>query len=118
MLDIEERDEVVHIRVKGRLTRRDYDAIEPMIVAAAERDGRARVLVELRDLNWIEPGAFWADIRFAFKHLSDISRTAFVGDQRWLEWAARLSRPFTRGLVEHFDEAELDDAWNWVMRDV
>ncbi len=48
------------------------------------------------------------------KHLSDIERTAVVGDKTWEKWMAEFSKPFTRAEVRYFDHDEIAAARAWV----
>ena len=49
-----------------------------------------------------------------------VSRRTFikvgvVGDQKWEEWGARLSRVFTGANVRFFDPSQLADAREWIV---
>ena len=50
--------------------------------------GKIRVLFEMRDFHGWEAGALWEDVKFDFKHFSDIERAAMVGDKTWEKWMA------------------------------
>lgn len=71
-------------------------------------------LVNIGDLEGVEPGAFLADMKFGFSHIKDISRMALVGDQKWCQFLASLPNPFSLE-IKAFDEKSEDDAWFWVI---
>jgi hypothetical protein len=107
-------DNLVELRVRGRLEADDYDAFVPRIEQAIEDHGKIRLLVELGDMAHVTPGAVWEDLKFSSQVLGDIERAALVGDAAWQDWAARLSDPIVHGDVEFFDEAHADDARRWI----
>lgn len=53
------------------------------------------------------------DFKFGFGDYKRIHRAAFVGNQKWIEWFARLIGPFTRAEEKHFPEGQIEAAFAW-----
>ena len=72
---IEYREEagsnVVEIVVDGGVSKAEFEDVAAKLEAAIARHGKVRVLEEVRSLGGIEPAAFWGDLKFSLRHLSD-----------------------------------------------
>ncbi len=53
------------------------------------------------------------DLKFGFGEYKHIHRAAFVGDQKWLGWFARIVGPFTRAEEKHFTADQFEAAFRW-----
>jgi hypothetical protein len=72
------------------------------------------MLVRMRDFPGWTGGALWEDIKFHWRHFSDIERLALVGDSRWEAGMAVSCKPFATAKVRYFDESKADEASAWV----
>ncbi len=109
------RDEgnFVALKLSGKLHDEDYQQFVPVIQAAAQK-GKLHLLVELDEFQGWDAPALWEDIQLDARLASQIERIAFIGDERWEAWMAKICRPFTRASIQYFDTSDARDAWPWV----
>ena len=102
------------IRLRERLTEREYRVGFPQIESDLGSYMNHFVLFDLRELEGWETGARWKSLRFDSKHRTDVKRIAMVGGRRWERWIRRACRPLKCPLrsFEHFEEA-LD----WILQE-
>ncbi len=62
----------------------------------------------------MERGALWEDIKFDWRHFSDIERLAIVGDSKWEAGMAVFCKPFTTAKIRYFDESKAAEASAWI----
>ena len=106
-------------RVDGDVEREDYTDILRPALEEAMRDGESlRTLYLLEDLDDIEGGALWEDMKLGFdlgvRHHSQWERSAIVTDIEWVARATKLFAWMTPGEARVYPLAELDDAKRWV----
>ncbi len=115
MYTLEHRsDDVIDLTVAGHVTDDDYDRLIPQLEREIAHQGGLRVLLDMTDMDGIEPKALWRDLKFDMKHRNDYERVAVVGDQRWHDWATRLFQPIAGGEVRYFDASQRDAAERWI----
>jgi hypothetical protein len=107
-------DDVIEVRMSGKLHKADYDEYVPAIEALIEREGKLSFLMIMEDFHGWDVAAVWEDTKFDVKHHADISRIAMVGDKKWEEWMAKVCRPFTGAKIRYFDSSEEDAAREWI----
>ena len=108
------KNDLVAFRISGHVDKRDYDVMLPVLEERIKQYGKIRVFAELQDVEDFSVRALWEDMKFDFKHAFDFSRVALLGDQKWLDWLAVASRPFTSAEVKYFDFTDRDQAWAWI----
>jgi len=106
---------ILEIRMKGKLTAKNYESFVPQIEALM-KTGKIRLLVELVDFHGWSAGALWEDTKFAARHFSDIDRIAIVGNKDWEKGMAVFCKPFTGAMIRYFDSAEIENAKSWIMQ--
>lgn len=109
---------VIEILVDGGISREEFDQIAARLEAQIARHGKVRLLEEIRSFGGIEPAAFWGDLKFSLRHLTDFSRCAVVTDQRWIEWVTRALDPLLSCEIRHFPPAQIEAARHWLREDV
>jgi hypothetical protein len=102
------------VRATGKLTKEDYERFLPEIESTFKEQGKLRVLFEMHDFHGWSAGALWEDIKFDFKHFSDIERLAIVGEKKWEQGMAAFCRPFTAAKIKYFDHSEIEQARQWL----
>jgi acyl-CoA synthetase (NDP forming) len=108
----------LEIHCSGKLTKADYDEIVPKFEQHLARQGKPRVLVEMRDFEgWEDTTSLWEDLKMDTKHINDVKRLAIVGDAKWHDWLTKLTRPFTTADVEFFPPEKIDEARAWLRRE-
>lgn len=108
------RDDVLTLRLSGRLTKADYAAFVPEIERMMRAHGKVRLLVQLEAFHGWTGAAAWEDTKFGLRHYADMERIAIVGDKAWEKGMALLCKPFTAAEVRYFDAAEMAAAKRWV----
>lgn len=106
---------VLEVKVSGVLTVEDYNKFIPEFERLIQKHARISILFEMKDFHGWNLESLWADIKFDFKHFSDIKRIAMVGDKTWEKWMARICVPFTGATVKYFDSPQVLQARLWVM---
>jgi hypothetical protein len=105
---------VVRIRATGRLDGKDYEVFVPVIETMIEKHGKIRILLEMLDFHGWDASALWEDIKFDWKHYSDIERIAMLGNSKWEQGMAVFCRPFTAAKVRYFPESKREEALGWL----
>jgi hypothetical protein len=108
-------DGVIALRVSGKLVHADYEGLVPRLERAIEEHGAIRCLIDMTELDGIEPRAVWDELSFDLKHATEVSRCAVVGDRAWKRWATVAARPiFRKAEVRYFEREDLEQAAEWV----
>src|SRR4051794_2519632 len=94
---------VLGFRMSGELHDEDYRQFVPLVEAAINEHGKARLLAQFQDFHGWDLQALWDDIKFSTKHCTDVAQVALVGEKKWEEWMAKVCKPFTRAKVKYFD---------------
>ncbi len=106
---------VIVAEASGKVTRGDVEALVRTLEGWMVHTGATCFLVDLRHAEGAEWSAFWADAKFELRHLREIRRIAFIGNQHWLwtiPWLAHRMSPIE---VRTFREGWEGDAWSWLM---
>jgi hypothetical protein len=109
----------VGFRVNGEVEREDYDdVLVPELHRALEAEAGLRTLYVIEDLDEIEPGALWADLKLGFdlgvRHHKAWVRSVIVTDIDWMARATKLFAWMIPGEVRVFPRSELGRAKAWV----
>ena len=105
---------VLTITVSDNLTKEDYDRVLPELEKMLDMFGSLRFFIRLVDFTGFEIDALWEDIKFDYRHKNQYGRIAIVGDTKWEEWGARLSKLFFDSEMQFFYADQADKAWKWV----
>lgn len=96
----------------GEFTLNDFEELERAVQQALEVQGKASLLVDLRDMLDFTVDVAWEEIRFTRQHARDFERIALVAGSELQEWAAWLTRIFTKADFEVFEN--YDEALAWI----
>lgn len=113
-VDIQMDGPVLLVKATGKLTKDFYERLAPVVDEQIQQHGKIRVLFEMHDFHGWHAGALWEDIKFDWKHWSDIERLAIVGESKWEEGMAKFCKPFTKADIKYFDHAKRDEALEWI----
>jgi hypothetical protein len=105
---------ILALTLSGKLAKEDYATFTPEVERAVKAHGKVRMLVRMQDFHGWTAGAVWEDIKFDWKHFSDIERLALVGESRWEHGMAVFCKPFTAAKVRYFDVSKADEASAWI----
>src|SRR5579872_5530093 len=93
---------VLIVHLSGTLHKQDYTAFTPVVEDAIRRNGKVRMLVEMKDFHGWSVSALWEDIKFDVKHFLHFQRLAMVGDKAWEKGMAVFCKPFTSAEIRYF----------------
>ena len=110
----EEGTNVLEITLSGKVTREDYEIFVPQVERLIKEHGKLRMICRLKDFHGWTMGALWEDIKFDWRHFSDIERLALIGEKRWEAGMAAFCKPFTRATIRYFDAADAGQASEWI----
>jgi hypothetical protein len=100
--------------VSGEINKEEYEIALDKLKRAIDEHGKIELLINQGDIEGLEPGVIWEDLKFTFRYSGDISRLAVVGDRDWhrrlTETGGSLLPPETR----FFERNQLEKAWNWL----
>jgi hypothetical protein len=102
------------VHFSGKVTGAEYQQFLDALRQCLEAAEKVSLVLELSGFEFY--GDFEAarqDFKFGFGEYKHIHRAAFVGDQKWIEWFARLIGPFTRAEEKHFPEGQIEAACLW-----
>jgi hypothetical protein len=109
-------NERLGVVISGRLTHEDYQKLEPELDLRAGRFDAFDLLVELTDIEGVEPEAIRDDLEFTREYASNIGHMAVVTDDPlWQRLSQFLGKPLGElvGIdLEHF--ADRSAAWEWL----
>ena len=107
---------ILQLDVSGKFVATDFQTLESTFQRLVKQYGKIRVLLRMHDFHGWEPVAFWDEVKFDLKHLSEIERLAIVGDKQWEKFLGVFGRPFTIAEIRYFDESALPAAGEWLAR--
>jgi hypothetical protein len=100
----------------GKVTGADYQQFLDALSERLKDDTKVNLVMVLTGLEFY--GDFDSakkDFKFGMGDYRRIHRSAFVGDQKWVEWFTRFVGPFTKAEERHFAENQLEEAINWAI---
>lgn len=112
MITISIEDGLVNAAVMGEFTLADYREFEENLLYRIRFEGRANVLLDLRDMLGFSVDVAWEEIKFSRAHSREFGRIAVVTDDQRIIWSAWLSRFFVDAEIRVFDE--IDPAREWL----
>ncbi len=111
----EENDgNLIVVNVSGKLTKTDYDDFIPEFERVVGLKGKLDVLFDITHFRGWDAAALWEEIKFDFKHFSDIDHLAVVGEKKWQEAVATCCNSLTEGKVRYFDHDDKAEALKWL----
>lgn len=110
-------DDLVGIRVKGKVTAKDIERAIGKIESKLKQHDQVSLVAEIEELSGISPGALLKDITYGLQqlpHLDRFHRAAVVTDKRWIRAAVKLeSRILPSVEVNSFYRREREAAYEW-----
>jgi hypothetical protein len=108
-------DNVLWVKVSGKLTKEEYADLVPSWEQMIARHGTLRLLFQMEPgfTGW-QPAAALDDLKFSMTHRNEIERIALVGNKKWEEWVAKLGKLLVHCDVRYFPDTELDAAQRWL----
>ena len=110
-------DDVVGIRVKGKVTADDIERAIGRIESKLKQHEQVSFIAEIEALSGVSPGALLKDITYGLQqlvHLDRFYRAAVVTDKRWIRAAVKLEARILPSVeVKAFYRAEREAAYAW-----
>ncbi len=110
-------ENVVAFSCKGRVTRHDYERVlVPRVEKALREHEKVRLYYEIGpELESIDPGAMWEDLKVGMEHLLRWERVAIVTDVEWIRHTMRIFSFIIPGEVRVFPDADAAQARDWIV---
>lgn len=105
---------IIELRVDGRITKADIDAVFDRLKADMPAAGKLRVLEIVTALDGVSPSALWEDMRRGLPMLDNVEKAAVVTDHGWIEALSHIAAAFTSAEVRTFGPDEIDAARTWL----
>ncbi|MGZ8238470.1 MAG: STAS/SEC14 domain-containing protein [Methylobacter sp.] len=103
------------IKLTGKLTVLEFEELQALARLSLERFGQVRLLVELVDFQGWSKESGWEDSFFLAEDGDQISRFAFVGDEKWKDEVYMFTgKPMRKTAIEFFPQNQLAQAKAWL----
>lgn len=112
MIAIDMKNSLVNVAVLGEFTLADFKQFEQHILYDITLQGRADLLIDLRDMIRYTLDVAWEEIKFTRAHQHQFGKVAIVTDDQWITWSAWLQRFLVETDIEVF--SDYDTAMQWV----
>lgn len=108
------KDDVIAIHVEGKITKSDYEKINPLIDKTVREYNHVKLFIELDEIEGIEPEAFLKDVKIYLNNFNKIEKVAVIGDNNWQKIISGITSPFISGKVKYFTKHQLLKAQKWI----
>ena len=107
-------DQVVEVRLDGRVTRVDYDGCIDKLQDFIDAHGTIKMVEIIDSFTGFDPSTIWEGLKFDFRNIKHISHVAVVSDIGWISPASKAAGALVSTQLRTFDMAHLDAARDWV----
>lgn len=111
MITINIKNNLINIAVLGEFTLADFKQFEEHVLYKIQLQGRANLLIDLRDMIRYSVDVAWEEIKFTHAHQHQFGKAAIVTDDQWITWIAWLQRFFIEADLEVFSDYEAAVLW-------
>ena len=109
------QDEVLGVRLQGRLEDEVFRDLAAEIESRVERHASCQMLLELKTVKNFTPDEFWKTLAGETSKLTEIESLAVVCEPSAAEdWMSSLVAAKLAGRARHFVPEDLRVAWEWV----
>lgn len=115
MITLKTENNLVSAAVLGEFTLADFREFEEQMRYVLQFQGKARLLVDLRDMVSMTLDVALEELRFTRNHPGVIEKIAIVTENTLQQWEALLSNLFVEAEIQAFPDSE--QALNWVNAD-
>ena len=110
----ETRDNLVGLRITGKLDAQDYQALKPMMDQVVDEHGTIRMLIDLEGFEGWTLRGLLQDLKVDVEYNDVMEKIAIVGEKKLEELVSKASAPFFKGDLKWFEKNEIDAAWEWL----
>ncbi len=108
-------DDILGIVVSGKVTKEDYDRINPVLEQHEQKYNEIKLFVDYQEFKWPTVNAMWEDLKVGFNYWGAIKAVAIVSKKEWLEDSADVMGTIMPGIKgEGFEPNERDKAISWL----
>jgi hypothetical protein len=108
------KDNIVAIRAKDKVTKDDYEKIDPLLTKTVKDHDKINLYLEIMDIKGVTPKAMWEDFKAYFNYVNRIKKIAVVGEDNWTRALTVTIRPWMKGEVRYFTANESLEAKRWI----
>lgn len=113
-VDLDARN-VVGIRLNGKITDQEFDAVAALIEKRIEEFQKVRVYAEVESFGGMAPKTFLKDLRFGFENLEHFEKEAIVTEKGWIQKLAPVMGQMLSDIeVKTFGFSEREEAKKWI----
>jgi len=110
-------EDILGILVSGKVTKEDYDRLNPLMEGLKAKNGKIKLLLNIKEFKWPTTKAMWEDLKMGFNYLGTIKAIAVISDKEWLEETAEVVGTIIPKLkVEGFEPDEHTEAVEWLKK--
>jgi hypothetical protein len=112
MITLNTENNLVSAAVLGEFTLADFREFEEQLRFVLQFQGKARLLLDLRDKISMTLDVALEELRFTREHPHAFERIAVVTDDTWTQWRMLLSNLFVQAEIQAFTDGE--QALDWI----
>lgn len=105
---------ILEFVVDDGISKSEFQLVADRIDEIIATHGKVRLIEVIEKIGSVEPAALWADMKFGPSHLKYVSHVAVVADKKWIEWIAKMARPFLSAELRLFGLDEVAAAREWI----
>jgi len=110
----ESSGKVIGYKAVGKISKSDFEGIEPEVKALVNKEGAIRMLWDLTGYKEETAKGLIADYKFGREFNNQIEKLAVVGDTTWEKFLTQLAKLVYARDAKFFHSADSDKAWAWV----
>jgi hypothetical protein len=107
------KEKLMWLAIDGKITTAEYKELIARMETILAETSPISFFIDLDNLDGVEFGAMFADLKFGLTHLKSFRRMALIGDEKWIHRLAKIPNPFPFK-IKAFDEDEESAAWEWL----
>ncbi|MCX7628114.1 MAG: STAS/SEC14 domain-containing protein [Methylophilaceae bacterium] len=111
MISITTHNNLVSAAVLGNFTLADFREFEEHVRYVLRFNGKANLLIDLRDMVSQTLDVALEELRFTRNHPEAFEKIAIVTENPWQQWEALLSNLFVNATIEAFSDEASAMAW-------
>ncbi|MGE0665274.1 MAG: STAS/SEC14 domain-containing protein [Sphingomonadales bacterium] len=109
------RPGLISLRVTGKMSRADYETLEPLMKSQVARHQKPDMLIVMEDFKGFDGfGAVLDDLKLDVRYHDEVGKVAMVGDRTWQKIAVKIFSPFYGSEMRYYEQSELEDAKRWL----
>lgn len=104
MITLKTENNLVSAAVLGEFTLADFREFEEQVLYVLKFNGKANLLIDLRDMISLTLDVALEELRFTHSHPDAFENIAVVTENTWQQWEALLSNLFVNARIQAFPD--------------